>query len=156
YSSSRSNRRLSARYDTRPSRRSNSHTCASTSSNVTPLPPWLPVLGDPSAVYSDAVLYHTFQRRSYLCTFLFCVHVGFQALEVQRAPDERIGIAAHRAGIGHQQINVAGDRLSAPSIRAKEHHTDERQHLAQGGHALTQPHQECLTVPGWIEDLHRT
>src|SRR5262245_52658681 len=86
YSSSRSNRRLSARYDTRPSRRSNSHICASTSSNVTPLPPWLPVLGDPSAVHGDTVLHHTFQRYSYLCIFPFCVHVGVQAPEVERAP----------------------------------------------------------------------
>src|SRR2546427_778938 len=107
YSSSRSNRRLSARYDTRPSRWSNSTTCASTSSNVTPLPPWLTVLGDPSAVHGDAILYHTLQRFAYLCIFPFCVHVGFQAPEVERAPDESIGIAAHRSGIDHQQIDVA-------------------------------------------------
>jgi hypothetical protein len=38
--------------------------------------------------------------------------MGFQALQAERAPDERIGIAAHRSSIDHQQINVAGDRLS--------------------------------------------
>src|SRR5215813_3633004 len=156
YSSSRSNRRLSARYDTRPSRRSNSHTCASTSSNVTPLPPWLPALDASSAVHGDTILYHTLQRFADLRIFLFCVYVGFQAPEVERAPDERIGIAAHRSGIDHQQIDVASDRLSAPGIRAKEHHANEWQYLAQSGHALTQPHQECLTAPGWVEDLHRT
>src|SRR5262249_23417321 len=156
YSSSRSNRRLSARYDTRPSRRSTSHTCASTSSNVTPLSPWLTLLGAPSAVHGDAILYHAFQHFAYLRIFLFRVPVGFQPPQVEGAPDERIGIAAHRAGIDYQQIDVAGDSLSAPGIGAKEHHADEWQHLTQGYHALTQPYQECFTVPGRIEDLHRT
>src|SRR5262245_20030508 len=137
YASSRSNRRLSARYDTRPSRWSNASTCASTSSNVTRLPPWLTVLGDTSAVHGDAILYHAFQGFSYLRIFLFCVHVGFQAPEGKHAPDEPIGIAAHHSGIDHQQIDVAGDRLSAPGIGAKKHHAYEWQHLSQGSHALT-------------------
>jgi hypothetical protein len=68
-----------------------------------------------STVHSDTILYHTFQRFSYLRILLFCVYMGFQEPEVECAPDERIGIDAYRAGINHQQIDVAGDRLSTPA-----------------------------------------
>ena len=58
-------------------------------------------------------------------------------------PDERIGIATHRSGIDHQQIDVAGDRLSAPGIRAKEHHADEWQYCAE----RPRPHAAAPGVP---------
>ena len=58
-------------------------------------------VGNTSAVYGDTVLYHTFQCCTYLCIFLFCVHMRFQAPEVEHAPDEYIGITAHRSGIDH-------------------------------------------------------
>jgi hypothetical protein len=89
-------------------------------SNATPLPPWLTVAAAPSTVHGDTILYHTFQYCAYLRIFLFCIYMGFQAPQAERVPDKRIGIAAHCSGIDHQQIDVAGDRLSAPGIRAKE------------------------------------